>query len=273
MVMVYVPAGEFQMGTADEEADDALKHCDMPNYAECQPAWFEREQPAHTVALDAFWIDSTEVTNAQFATFLNEQGNQEEAGVTWLWLEHDYSLIELADDSFQPKDGYADHPVTMVSFPGAVAYCEWAGGRLPTEAEWEYVARGPEGRIFPWGDTFDGMLLNYCDASCDMIWADGSTDDGHARTAPVGSYPEGASWCGAMDLAGNVAEWVADWYGPYAAEAQENPTGPEFGEFQLGRGGGWELRWNFARGTARSEFTTEARGSSLGFRCTVPAGE
>jgi formylglycine-generating enzyme required for sulfatase activity len=110
MVMVYVPAGEFQMGSTDEQVDYVGELCNEP-YADCQREWFEREQPAHVVALDGFWLDRTEVTNAHFAAFLNEEGNQEEGGVTWLRLESDYCLIERVGDEYRPKSGYADHPV------------------------------------------------------------------------------------------------------------------------------------------------------------------
>ncbi len=120
MVMVYVPGGTFQMGSDEDDSN---------------------EQPVHTVTLDAFWIDQTEVTNAQFAAFLNDQGNQTERGVTWLELESDYSLIEQTGDEYQPKSSYADHPVLEVSWYGANAYCQWAGVQLPTEAQWEYAAR------------------------------------------------------------------------------------------------------------------------------------
>jgi formylglycine-generating enzyme required for sulfatase activity len=121
-VMVYVPAGEFEMGSTEGDSD---------------------EQPVHDVTLDGFWIDKHEVTNAQFAAFLNEKGNQEEGGTTWLELDSDDCLIEKSGEEFRPKSGYADHPVVEVSWYGAKAYAKWVGGQLPSEAEWEYAARGP----------------------------------------------------------------------------------------------------------------------------------
>ena len=209
-VMVYVPAGEFPMGTTDG---------------------FKDEQPVHTVSLDGFWIDRTEVTNEQFATFLNEKGNQEEGGAKWLNVGSAECLIEQVGGEYRPKEGYAGHPAVCVTWYGAAAYCEWAGGRLPTEAEWEYAARGPEGRKFPWGNEFDCALCN--------SWGDGC--DGYAHTAPVGSFPGGASWCGALDMLGNVWEWVADWYDAdyYASSPSQNPTGPSSGMYRVMRGGSW----------------------------------
>jgi len=130
--MVLVPAGPFLMGSTDADPDAA-----------------DDEQPQHEVVLDAFYIDQTEVTNAEFCRFLNDKGNQEEGGVTWLELDSDYCLIERSGGQFVPKSGYADHPVIEVSWYGARAYARWAGKRLPTEAEWEKAARGTDGRIYP----------------------------------------------------------------------------------------------------------------------------
>jgi formylglycine-generating enzyme required for sulfatase activity len=272
MVMVYVPAGEFTMGSTDEEVDNALALCNE-YYGDCERDWFDDEQPVHAVELDGFWIDRTEVTNAQFAAFLNEEGNQEEGDVTWLDLESEYCLIERVGGEFRPKSGYGDHPVVKVSWYGAAAYCQWAGGQLPTEAQWEYAARGQEGRMFPWGDELDGTRLNYCDATCDFESADESFDDGYARTAPVGSYPDGASWVGALDLAGNVWEWGADWYGDYPSGRQENPSGPSAGDYRVARGGGWNKYWSDVRAAHRSYAPPGNRYDNLGFRCVGSPGE
>jgi formylglycine-generating enzyme required for sulfatase activity len=239
MVMVYVPAGELQMGKEEGYGD---------------------EGPVHKVYLDGFWIDQTEVTNEQFAVFLNEQGNQEEGGATWLNIDAEDCLIEQAGGEYGPKSGYAKHPVVQVKWYGATAYCEWAGGRLPTEAEWEYAARGPESRMFPWGDEFDCSLCNSWKAGC----------DGYDRTAPVGSFPGGASWCGVHDMIGNVWEWVADWYDSeyYANSPSENPTGPSSGTYRVLRGGSWYLPEHAA--TARAYRGNDLPFLSygfLGFRC------
>ena len=248
MVMVYVPAGEFEMGSTEGRDD---------------------ERPVHTVALDAFEIDQTEVTNAQFAAFLNVQGNQEEGGATWLALEDEDCLVEQVDGEFRPKSGYANHPVIKVSWYGAAAYCEWAGARLPTEAEWEYAARGPENRVFPWGHDFDGTKVNYCDANCEEGWADEAFDDGYVLTAPVGSFPTGASWCGALDLAGNVWEWVADWYGGdyYERSPTQNPLGPEEGDIKVLRGCSWYSYPDILRSASRYGYHPVIGDDNVGFRC------
>jgi formylglycine-generating enzyme required for sulfatase activity len=270
MVMVYVPAGEFEMGSDDQDVDRALQLCNEYR-DDCQRGWFAIEQPVHTVALNAFWIDRTEVSNAQFAAFLNERGEQEEGGVTWLDVGDERCLIEQADGEFRPRSGYADHPVIMVSWDSAAAYCEWAGARLPTEAEWEYAARGPENWVFPWGNDFDGTRLNYCDASCEWGVPDEAVDDGYALTAPVGSFPTGASWCGALDLAGNVYEWVADWYDGdyYERSPAQNPLGPEEGEgdTKVVRGGSWLFRPIHLRSAFRNRYPPSYWEDIVGFRC------
>jgi formylglycine-generating enzyme required for sulfatase activity len=268
MVMVYVPAGEFEMGSDDQDVDQALQLCNEYR-DDCQRGWFENEQPLHAVALNAFWIDRTEVTNAQFATFLNERGNQEEGGATWLRLKGLDCLVEQVDGEFRSKSGYADHPVIEVTWYGAAAYCEWAGARLPTEAEWEYAARGPENRLFPWGNDFDGTKVNYCDANCEQDWADEAVDDGYGLTAPVGSFPTGASWCGALGLAGNVWEWVADWYDGnyYERSPIQNPLGPEVGDMKVLRGGSWYNVPDIMRGALRGSNLPDTRIGRDGFRC------
>jgi len=236
MVMVYVPGGTFQMGSTDGGDD---------------------EKPVHAVTLDSFWIDQYEVTNEQFAAFLNEQGNQTEGGATWLDLEDEDCLIEGEGGEYRPKSGYQDHPVIEVSWYGAQAYCEWAGGRLPTEAEWEYAARGPDGNTYLWGEAFECSRGNFYGESC----------DGYERTAPVGSFEDGASWCGALDMAGNVWEWVVDWYGEYLSTAQKNPTGPEAGDYKVLRGGSWVTSPISVRSANRYGDIPDVRFGGVGFRC------
>jgi len=164
-----------------------------------------------------------------------------------------------------------DQPVVCVDWFQAHSYCEWAGGRLPTEAEWEYAARGLERLIFPWGDIFDGTRLNYCDANCDFDWAltDDTFDDGYTYTAPVGRFPAGASWCGALDMAGNVHEWVADWYASYSSERQVNPKGPTAGENRVWRGGSWNCPRTFTRSAFRDDSPPGTSNDIVGIRCAM----
>jgi formylglycine-generating enzyme required for sulfatase activity len=257
MVMVYVPAGQFEMGSNEDQ----------------------RAKPVHSVALDAFWIDQSEVTNAMFAAFLNERGNQVEEGVSWLepGAGHRgiiYGHIEEHEGVFRPESGYEDYPVIEVSWYGAAAYCEWVGARLPSEAEWEYAARGPQALAYPWGNTFDGSLANYCDANCTYDWRDMDFDDGYAQWAPVGSYTQGASWCNALDMAGNVWEWVNDWWSEdyYAHSPMDNPQGPDSGTLHVARGGSWFDEGSLAPLSRRAGLTPSSyRMHWVGLRCVEPA--
>jgi serine/threonine-protein kinase len=186
MVQVLIPAGSFQMGGVDSKAASD-------------------EIPPHRVTMIEFWMDKVEVTNGMYLLCVN-------AGACRL----PFAMKSDSRDSYFNNPDYKNHPVTYVGWGEAQAYCEWAGRRLPTEAEWERAARGDDLRIYPWGDQQpDTSLANI----------NGFVGD----TAHVGSYPAGASPFGVLDLAGNVAEWVNDYYGPtfYTSEQAQNPTGPE----------------------------------------------
>jgi formylglycine-generating enzyme required for sulfatase activity len=254
MGMVYVPAGQFEMGANGTE-------------------------PLHTVSLGAFWIDQTEMTNARFARFLNEHGNQAVDGVSY-WepgAGHRgivYGHLKEQDGIFYPQTGYENHPVIEVSWYGAAAYCDWIGGRLPTEAEWEYAARGPKEWLYPWGNTFNGERVNYCDASCTQDWRDTTFDDGYAQWGPVGSYPHGKSWCGALDMSGNVWEWVSDRWSDddYQRSASDIPQDPDTGTLRIARGGSWFEESGRVSGSERKGLTpSSSRMHWVGFRCVMPA--
>jgi formylglycine-generating enzyme required for sulfatase activity len=215
--MVYVPAGEFTMGS-DEGGED--------------------EHPVHTVYLDAFYIDETEVTNVQYQECV-------EVGV----------CDAPMDTSYYGSADYAQHPVVYVSWSDADAYCRWAGKRLPTEAEWEKAARGTGGRTYPWGEGID----------CDHAQYEGCG----GGTAPVGSKPEGVSPYGALDMAGNVWEWMADWYDEdyYSQSPERNPPGPDSGRYRVVRGGSWDNAQRHARCTSRDGYGPRLRDNRMGFRC------
>jgi formylglycine-generating enzyme required for sulfatase activity len=255
MLLVYVPEGPFLMGSADNDADAD-----------------EDEQPQHRVNLDAFWIDQTEVTNAMFAGFLNSQGNQTEGGATWLDADDEQVLIELVGGEWLATSGYDNHPVVVITWYGAVAYCQWAGRRLPTEAEWEKAARGPDGSIYPWGDEFDSSLANVDDETRydDYKVTCGPRGcDGFERSAPVGSFPDGVSLYGALDMAGNIWEWVADLFSEeyYDQSPVNNPIGPSSGDARSFRGGSWINTAKFIRSTNRGNDSPDLSANGLGFRC------
>jgi CubicO group peptidase (beta-lactamase class C family)/formylglycine-generating enzyme required for sulfatase activity len=257
MAMVYVPAGEFRMGSTDAEIDALLAEC-----PQCGRERFEQEQPAHSVYLDAFWVDQTEVTNSEYDKCVAAEACSPPPGCSW------------GESTFGDADK-ADHPVVCVDWQRAVDYCTWAGGQLPTEAQWEKAARGPDGRRYPWGDEFDGTLLNYCDAQCEHDQSDPTYDDGFPVTAPVGSYPAGASPYGALDMAGNVWEWVADWFSGdyYAVSPVENPQGPDEGSHRVVRGGSWFTDSMGSRVANRFDTDSVTYYSLLGFRCVLATGE
>jgi len=238
-VMVHVPAGEFLMGSneGDPDAEDD-------------------EHPQHTVYVGEFWIDKTEVTNAQYRKCV-------ETGACRAPTTYDYGDPTYSDSS------KADHPVVCVSWQDATTYCEWAGKRLPTEAEWEKAARGTDGRKYPWGNSFDGSKVNFCDVNCGLDWKDSGADDGYQRTAPVGSYPEGASPYGALDMAGNVWEWCQDWYDEdyYASSPQRDPQGPSSGGSRAIRGGSWCFNEWSVRAALRLRVAPDFLNYDLGFRC------
>ncbi len=261
MVMVYVPAGEFQMGSDDAEVDAALEMCNT-HYGNCERAWFEVEQPVHTVVMDDFWIDQTEVANGQYQRCV-------EAGA----CDPPRQTGSDTRGAYYGDSAFDDYPVVNVNWRQVDGYCAWAGGRLPTEAEWEYAARGPEGHRYPWGNEFDGTRLNSCDVNCGYGWAEEAFDDGYADTAPVGSYPSGASWCGALDLAGNVWEWMADRFGEYSPGRQVNPTGSFSGTSHTSRGDSADGTRSVARCAARHGMEASQTYAYTGFRCTVSLGE
>jgi len=205
--------------------------------------------PQHTVYLDDFYIDKYEVTNEQYVKFLNTIGKHE----GYINIDSEYCKIEKVDGVYRVKKGYEKHPVVEVSWFGANMYSEWVGKRLPTEAEWEKAARGIDGRKYPWGNTFD---RNKCNIN--MV-----------KTMPVGSYPEGKSPYGCYDMAGNVWEWVADWYSSdyYKNSSLINPKGPNIGKYRVWRGGSLYGNEFTVSCSARNYLSPESTRNAGGFRC------
>ena len=199
------------------------------------------ERPQHTAVLAEYWIDRFPVANAQYARFVEETGYR--AAGDW-------------HGAFAP--GKERHPVVNVTWDDARAYAEWCGKRLPTEAQWEKAARGTDARRYPWGERWDG---NKCNVS-------------GRGTTPVGHYPAGASPYGCHEMAGNVWEWVEDWYdaGYYARSPRDNPRGPESGVLRVVRGGSWNDNRAYARAACRGHGSPDGRGGGLGFRlvCLSP---
>ncbi len=265
--MVLVPAGEFSMGSDGDELDRVQARREI----------YGNEIPRHQVYLDAFYIDTYEVINARFQQFVQATGYRTQAeregwgyvstgektepvnGATWRVPRGPGSSIA----------GLEQHPVVQVSQEDARAYCAWAGKRLPTEAEWEKAARGTDGQTYPWGNQFDGRWANFCDTHCEYRWKDRAANDGYRYTAPVGSYESGKSPYGAYDMAGNVWEWVADWYGAnyYRNSPARNPQGPASGDQAVLRGGGWSSRALNVRAPNRDRFAPATRDVIIGFRC------
>ena len=240
--MLYVPGGVFRMGNDDGERN---------------------EQPSHLVVLEPYFIDETEVTNGEYKACVGDGSCLQPARLTASYHPVYYSSAE-----------YDDYPVIFVDWAMADAFCEWRGARLPTEAEWERAAGFDPVEfartLYPWGENFNGVLLNYCDANCAQEWRDAQFDDGYQDTAPVRSFPDGRSPIGAYDMLGNVMEWVADWYGPdyYAESAERNPLGPPEGEAKVIRGGSWFSR-NEVTIATRGSFVPEVSRANLGFRCAM----
>ncbi len=260
--MVLVPGGKFFMGSDAREALD-----------------FER--PAHKVTLNAFCIDRTEVTVAAYRQ-CSDRGDCRRAPTKNDWPDitaAEHAIYDPLCNAVDPE-GRANHPINCVDWSTADAYCRARGARLPTEAEWELAARGQDGRTYPWGDAPPSpTLLNACGSEC-LKWSGKrrvgleamyAGDDGFATTAPVGSFPKGASPYGALDIVGNVWEWVADVYGPYGSAETIDPRGPARGDERVIRGGAWNGAYpDWVRPTFRYKDVPSKRSHGIGFRCAAP---
>lgn len=274
--IVLVPAGTFLMGTTEEDVTALLRQ-----YRGLGRAPLRDEFPRHQVFVEAFYIDKYEVTNARFQQFVDATGYRSEAeraggGKIRAQGNGKEKWESVSDASWRsPKGrgstivGLETHPVVQVTWKDAQAYCQWTGKRLPTEAEWEKAARGTDGRVYPWGNAPDHTRVNFCDRRCAFPEHDKTADDAYAETAPVGSYEAGQSPYGVYDMAGNVWEWVADWYDTtyYQRSPERNPQGPTTGSQVVIRGGSWLYPAPTFRVPARSGVPPDRRNNNIGFRC------
>ena len=236
MTMIWVPAGNFKMG---QDATEAIEIC--KTYQEvCDPIWFTDAEPPHTIMLQEFWIDQSEVTNSMYAKCATAGACQQPERVSSLQFPDYYGNSE-----------FSEYPVINVTWEDAMRYCSWAGARLPKEAEWEKAARGEKGNFYPWGneppDSFKATFNKYSDVT------------------RIGSHPDGASPYGVLDLAGNVWEWVDAWYAAYPGGNTD--SNEFFGQtLRVVRGGSWAENFNLLS-SAREYATPEFQDHTIGFRC------
>ena len=227
MSLVYIPAGDFFMGSSEFDKDH-----------------YEDEEPLHDVYLGSYWISKTQITNAQYASCVEEG-----ACVYSVSFERNPRYVDTL---------YSNHPVVYISWYQAQNYCIWSGGRLPSEAEWEKAARGPYGPKYAWGSENPSINLYLTNAN--NIIGD---------TTPVGLFVMGGSYYGAMDMGGNVREWVLDWYDPsyFTYSPDQNPTGPEAGEKKVLKGAGFSDPYDYSRAASRLAHEPTSPGINRGFRC------
>ena len=281
--MAYIPGGEFLMGANDPVGFPA-----------------DGEGPAREVTVSHFYIDETAVTNEQFARFTKTTGYKTEADrYDWSFVFHLFVSPRVAKTISQAVAGATwwrqvtganwrrpegpgstirdrmDHPVVHVSWTDAIAYCEWAGKRLPTEAEWEMAARGGlDGKTYAWGDQLAPDGQHKCNIWQGVFPDKNTAEDGFAGTAPTKAFQQNGY--GLYNVAGNVWEWQSDWFSPnyHRASPQKNPTGPRTGVSRSIRGGSYlchDSYCNRYRVAARSSNTPDSSTGNLGFRCAMDA--
>jgi eukaryotic-like serine/threonine-protein kinase len=258
--MATVPAGKFFIGVDEAKAMD-------------------REKPRHQVMLSAYCIDVTEVTVEAYKA-ASDQGETMPAPTAVAWPKITPGERKTYDGVCNAGvAGRERHPVNCVNWAMADLYCRSQKKRLPTSAEWEFASRGPDGRMYPWGDELpDAQRLNACGKEC-VAWGRGhgvalhgfhQEDDGFPTTAPVGSFPKGRSRYGLDDVIGNVMEWVQDWDAPYTTDAVTDPQGPASGEERVIRGGAWNAESDiWVRPSFRYSFPPDTRSHGVGFRCAA----
>jgi len=257
MEMIYIKAGDFIMGTEDIEAQRIFTGNGV-----AYP-----EVPQNTVYLDGYWMDKFEVTTSQYAKCVA-------AGACKPAFEINNPIFAGLD--YYTNEKYANYPIINVSWFQAKAYCSWTGRRLPIEAEWEKAARGIDGRKYPWGnEKVSAELANFCDKGCTAAHPNPSFNDGYPETAPVGSFPKGASPYGIMDMAGNVWEWTSTIPKPYpynAIDGREGQQDVAYGSKwpqRVLRGGTWSNGVWWLRSSVRYRIVGVYINNNIGFRCAA----
>ncbi len=265
---VTIPGGAFVMGTTPGEVTEAVRQCITRDAGVCEASYAQDSFPAHQVAVDAFLMETTEVTFEQYVAFLNIRGPDAHvnrcAGFPCIQTQNESRDAPIVFDgaAYTIGAGLSQHPVYGVTWYGAREYCEAVGRRLPSEAEWERAARADDGRIYPWGNTWDNALAKTR-----------LPRDAPPGSLQVGSLPLGASIYGVYDMAGNVAEWVSDYYSERHYEEQArrgsavNPTGPIIGQQKVLRGGSWDGLPFFSRTVHRQSARPDEFLRWIGFRC------
>ena len=265
---VTIPGGAFVMGTTPGEVTEAVRQCITRDAGACEASYAQDSFPAHQVTVDAFLMETTEVTFEQYVAFLNIRGPDTHvnrcAGFPCIQTQNESRDAPIVFDgaNYTIGAGLSQHPVYGVTWYGAREYCEAVGRRLPTEAEWERAARADDGRIYPWGNTWDNALAKTR-----------LPRDAPPGSLQVGSLPLGASIYGVYDMAGNVAEWVSDYYSErhYGEQARQgdilNPSGPIIGQQKVLRGGSWDGLPFFSRTVHRQSARPDQFLRWIGFRC------
>ena len=271
---VTVPGGTFTMGTLPGEVVQAIEECRVRDGGACEASYAEDSYPAHPVTVDPFLMETTEVSFEQFVAFLNVRGPGFHLngcdGFPCVQTKNESADAVITFDSANYSIGgtLAQHPAYGITWYGAREYCETIGRRLPTEAEWERAARGDDGRTYPWGNVWDNALAKT-----------NRPLDTPPGSYPVASYPLGVTPTGIHDLAGNVAEWVSDWYSATYYETLNaqgtavNPSGPVTGLEKVLRGGSWNSVPFFSRSVHRQSWDPAASQRWIGFRCAADVAE
>lgn len=243
-VMVRVASGEFEMGTSDSQKAQLASQFGVNTRV------LTEESPISKLMLAEFYLDQTPVTNAEYKRFID--------------ANREYAVPFVADDRMQSYNwdkatrtfpaGRDQYPVVLVSWKDAMAYCNWAGKRLPTEAEWEKAARGTDARIWPWGNEWDTSKAN-------------SAEQHNGDSTPVGKFANGASPYGALDMVGNVWQWTSSLDKPYPYNPNDGREDDKASGMRITRGGAWGFGPSIDRTALRSRFDPSAVSLSIGFRC------